>query len=401
MGSVSAMSRGSADRYFQQDIKDQMKLVPEGIEGQVPFKGPVAAVIHQLAGGLKAAMGYTGCRTLEDFATRTEFVRITNAGLRESHVHDVTITRESPNYPAAHVTGGAVSAGALLAPVLVLVAMTFGLLLWGGRLRFSAVGRGEVKMRDIALREPKLAPAHHADRQLLPEPARAAGAVPRARRPRAGHGRGHVGGPRLAWAFVAARLAHAAVFVTSNDLRKARPRSSSWEWACCSRIGFGSQPGCTCSDRRRARDRRRRHARHGARTSSGSFRPPPILAIRSEADAAAVAKIVAARPAHEAAQTAAIRRRRRRRRRRGALGFFFFAGGADVILVLGEREKDLSGLLRYHEHGSSNGDASTAFRPSAIVRDDEMPRMASAFARRRPRLDSAISISPNSSQTMW
>jgi len=94
------MSRGSADRYFQQDIKDQMKLVPEGIEGQVPFKGPVAAVIHQLAGGLKAAMGYTGCRTLEDFATRTEFVRITNAGLRESHVHDVTITRESPNYPA-------------------------------------------------------------------------------------------------------------------------------------------------------------------------------------------------------------------------------------------------------------------------------------------------------------
>jgi IMP dehydrogenase len=100
MGSVGAMARGSADRYFQQDIKDQMKLVPEGIEGQVPYKGPVGAVLHQLAGGLKAAMGYTGCRTLEDFAARAEFIRITNAGLRESHVHDVTITRESPNYPA-------------------------------------------------------------------------------------------------------------------------------------------------------------------------------------------------------------------------------------------------------------------------------------------------------------
>ncbi len=100
MGSVSAMSRGSADRYFQQDIKDQMKLVPEGIEGQVPFKGPVGAVLHQLAGGLRAAMGYTGSKTLTDFAERAEFVRITNAGLRESHVHDVAITRESPNYPS-------------------------------------------------------------------------------------------------------------------------------------------------------------------------------------------------------------------------------------------------------------------------------------------------------------
>ncbi|GGK23790.1 IMP dehydrogenase [Salinarimonas ramus] len=100
MGSVGAMARGSADRYFQQDIKDQMKLVPEGIEGQVPYKGPVGAVLHQLAGGLRAAMGYTGSRTLDDFAERAEFVRITNAGLRESHVHDVTITRESPNYPS-------------------------------------------------------------------------------------------------------------------------------------------------------------------------------------------------------------------------------------------------------------------------------------------------------------
>jgi IMP dehydrogenase len=100
MGSVGAMARGSADRYFQQDIKDQMKLVPEGIEGQVPFKGPAKDVVHQLVGGVKAAMGYTGSRTLPDLVARAEFVRITNAGLRESHVHDVTITREAPNYPA-------------------------------------------------------------------------------------------------------------------------------------------------------------------------------------------------------------------------------------------------------------------------------------------------------------
>lgn len=99
MGSVGAMARGSADRYFQQDIKDTLKLVPEGIEGQVPYKGPVANVIHQLAGGLRAAMGYVGARNLEDFHQKAEFVRITGAGLRESHVHDVTITRESPNYP--------------------------------------------------------------------------------------------------------------------------------------------------------------------------------------------------------------------------------------------------------------------------------------------------------------
>jgi IMP dehydrogenase len=99
MGSVGAMARGSADRYFQQDIKDQMKLVPEGIEGQVPFKGSAKDVIHQLVGGVKAAMGYTGSRTLEDLRNRARFVQITNAGLSESHVHDVTITREAPNYP--------------------------------------------------------------------------------------------------------------------------------------------------------------------------------------------------------------------------------------------------------------------------------------------------------------
>ena len=99
MGSVGAMARGSADRYFQQDIKDSMKLVPEGIEGQVPYKGPAKDVIHQLVGGIKAAMGYTGSRTIDDLRTRAQFVRITNAGLQESHVHDVAITREAPNYP--------------------------------------------------------------------------------------------------------------------------------------------------------------------------------------------------------------------------------------------------------------------------------------------------------------
>jgi IMP dehydrogenase len=99
MGSVGAMARGSADRYFQQDIKDQLKLVPEGIEGQVPYKGPVRDIVHQLVGGVKAAMGYTGSRTIADLQKRARFIRITNAGLSESHVHDVAITREAPNYP--------------------------------------------------------------------------------------------------------------------------------------------------------------------------------------------------------------------------------------------------------------------------------------------------------------
>jgi len=98
MGSVGAMARGSADRYFQQDVS-AMKLVPEGIEGQVPFKGPAADVVHQLVGGIKAAMGYTGSPTIADLRERANFVRITNAGLSESHVHDVSITREAPNYP--------------------------------------------------------------------------------------------------------------------------------------------------------------------------------------------------------------------------------------------------------------------------------------------------------------
>ncbi len=97
MGSLGAMARGSADRYFQKDAASD-KLVPEGIEGQVPYKGPAGTVIHQLVGGLRAAMGYTGAATVEDMRKNTEFVRITGAGLKESHVHDVQITRESPNY---------------------------------------------------------------------------------------------------------------------------------------------------------------------------------------------------------------------------------------------------------------------------------------------------------------
>ena len=100
MGSVGAMSRGSADRYFQQDIKDSLKLVPEGVEGQVPYKGSASTVLHQLAGGLRAAMGYVGARNIDELHEKAQFVRITGAGLRESHVHDVVITRESPNYPS-------------------------------------------------------------------------------------------------------------------------------------------------------------------------------------------------------------------------------------------------------------------------------------------------------------
>ena len=98
MGSIGAMARGSADRYFQQDIKDQLKLVPEGVEGMVPYKGPVDQAIHQLVGGVRAGMGYTGSATLADLQRNASFRRVTNAGLRESHVHDVSVTREAPNY---------------------------------------------------------------------------------------------------------------------------------------------------------------------------------------------------------------------------------------------------------------------------------------------------------------
>ncbi len=98
MGSVGAMARGSADRYFQSEVQDTLKLVPEGVEGQVPYKGPVSAVVHQTIGGLRAAMGLTGSKSIAEFHKRAQFVRITGAGLRESHVHDVVVTREAPNY---------------------------------------------------------------------------------------------------------------------------------------------------------------------------------------------------------------------------------------------------------------------------------------------------------------
>lgn len=98
MGSIGAMARGSADRYFQADVQDSLKLVPEGVEGRVPYKGPAGNVVHQLVGGLRAGMGYTGNRTIPEMQTRCVFRRITSAGLRESHVHDISITKEAPNY---------------------------------------------------------------------------------------------------------------------------------------------------------------------------------------------------------------------------------------------------------------------------------------------------------------
>ncbi|MBT6442288.1 MAG: IMP dehydrogenase, partial [Alphaproteobacteria bacterium] len=98
MGSIGAMARGSADRYFQEEISDSLKLVPEGIEGRVPFKGPVGAIVHQLVGGLRAAMGYTGNASITEMREGCRFIKISGAGLRESHVHDVAIQREPPNY---------------------------------------------------------------------------------------------------------------------------------------------------------------------------------------------------------------------------------------------------------------------------------------------------------------
>lgn len=98
MGSVGAMTRGSADRYFQGNVTETQKLVPEGIEGRVPYKGPIASVVHQLVGGLRASMGYTGCATIADMKTKSEFMKMSSAGYKESHVHDVTITAEAPNY---------------------------------------------------------------------------------------------------------------------------------------------------------------------------------------------------------------------------------------------------------------------------------------------------------------
>ena len=98
MGSLAAMGRGSADRYFQEEVTEDEKFIPEGVEGRVPYRGPVEKVIEQLIGGLKASMGYTGNKNIQKFKNNTKFVRITPAGLNESHVHGVSITRESPNY---------------------------------------------------------------------------------------------------------------------------------------------------------------------------------------------------------------------------------------------------------------------------------------------------------------
>jgi IMP dehydrogenase len=99
MGSVGAMARGSADRYFQQEVKDTLKLVPEGVEGQVPYKGPVDGVLHQLVGGLRAGMGYLGAADLKALRERARFIRVSAAAVSESHTHGVTTTREAPNYP--------------------------------------------------------------------------------------------------------------------------------------------------------------------------------------------------------------------------------------------------------------------------------------------------------------
>ena len=97
MGSISAMKKGSKDRYFQSDVESEIKLVPEGIEGRVPFRGGISENVHQLMGGLRSGMGYTGCRTIREMQEKAQFIRITNAGLKESHVHDVQITQATPN----------------------------------------------------------------------------------------------------------------------------------------------------------------------------------------------------------------------------------------------------------------------------------------------------------------
>ena len=110
MGSLGAMAQGSADRYFQQDVRDQMKLVPEGVEGQVPYRGPVGAILHQLAGGLRAAMGYVGAATIPELQAKAQFTRITSAALRESHVHDVAITQGKPELSLGAVRVGAAAA---------------------------------------------------------------------------------------------------------------------------------------------------------------------------------------------------------------------------------------------------------------------------------------------------
>ena len=151
MGSVGAMARGSADRYFQQEVRDNLKLVPEGIEGQVAYKGPVGAVLHQLVGGLRAAMGYVGAATIADLQERVEFIRITSAGMRESHVHDVMITREVAELPAPGFLIAMTIVQWQLLPVFVHVALVAILGVRTGRARVASARSGETRIKDVAL----------------------------------------------------------------------------------------------------------------------------------------------------------------------------------------------------------------------------------------------------------
>ena len=139
MGSVGAMARGSADRYFQAEVRDALKLVPEGVEGQVPYKGPAANVLHQLAGGLRAAMGYVGAQDARGVPRQGGVRAHLRRGLRESHAHDVTITRESPNYPGRRMSGPL----ALVYPVLAQVLLDLRrCILWSGRRASARCSRG-------------------------------------------------------------------------------------------------------------------------------------------------------------------------------------------------------------------------------------------------------------------
>ncbi len=226
MGSIGAMARGSADRYFQAEVRDTLKLVPEGIEGQVPYKGPVSGVLHQLAGGLRAAMGYVGAADLAELRDKARFVRISGAALRESHVHDVAITRESPNYSGTRPVGHqaleeharAMSFNALLLPLFVQVALTLGLIFWGGTLRVQAIRSGVTKVHDIALGQPawpeqatKVINAYQNQLQL-PVLYYVLVALVLLVAP------GAPGMVLLSWLFVLSRLFHALIHVTTNNV---------------------------------------------------------------------------------------------------------------------------------------------------------------------------------------
>ncbi len=205
MGSLGAMARGSADRYFQKEVEDAMKLVPEGIEGQTPYKGPISPVIHQLVGGLRAAMGYVGAADIASFQERARFIRITGAGLRESHVHDVMITREAPNYSERGL-GRMRDGGRLAAAIEVLADMEerhkparMALKAWGESARYAgAKDRAFVSglVLDV-LRRRRRWPggwASRASRRASGRPALRLGLAGRA--DRGGGGRGRMGRAR-------------------------------------------------------------------------------------------------------------------------------------------------------------------------------------------------------------